>query len=196
MAVKAAPIIPSLTKEVWPLPDSPRVVAADDLFSERTVDNPTKITVLSAPMSFKVEKGKSPMNAPTFSLVSAGKTVALFKEPPTEGPFLTMPSVFYGRGKGFHGVTRFSGRPLRSALEKYLPPTAERLRHGCFIVASDDGYRVVFSYSELFNRTDNGEFLLLDKQSEDGGRFTIYPSPDFFSDRAVKSVKEIHYWEF
>lgn len=196
VAVKAAPIIPSLTKEVWPLPDSPRVVAADDLFSERTVDNPTKITVLSAPMSFKVEKGKSPMNAPAFSLVSAGKTVALFKEPPTEGPFLTMPSVFYGRGKGFHGVTRFSGRPLRSALEKYLPPTAERLRHGCFIVASDDGYRVVFSYSELFNRTDNGEFLLLDKQSEDGGRFTIYPSPDFFSDRAVKSVKEIHYWEF
>jgi hypothetical protein len=47
--------------------------------------------------------------------------------------------------------------------------------------------------SELFNRNDNGEFLLCDRGEKDGGRFSVYPGPDFFSDRAVKALKEVHY---
>ena len=61
VAVKAAPIVPSATKERWPLPTVGRIVAANDLVSERNLDDPIRITVFSAPLSFAVEKGKSPL---------------------------------------------------------------------------------------------------------------------------------------
>ena len=49
------------------------------------------------------------------------------------------------------------------------------------------------SCSELFNRNDQAEFLLLDHgDGSDGGRFAIFPAPDFFSDRALKAVSAIH----
>jgi hypothetical protein len=56
-----------------------------------------------------------------------------------------------------------------------------------------DGYRSVFSYSEIVNRNDQSEILLVPcKEEKDGGKFRIFPSCDFFSDRAVKAVSEIH----
>jgi len=45
----------------------------------------------------------------------------------------------------------------------------------------------------LLNRNDQQEFLLVKyKENEDGGLFRLFAAFDFFSDRAVKSVSEIH----
>ncbi|MBN2862324.1 MAG: hypothetical protein JXN62_04120 [Bacteroidales bacterium] len=56
-----------------------------------------------------------------------------------------------------------------------------------------DGYRCALSYSELFNRNDQQEFLLIKyKEGEEGGLFRLFAAGDFFSDRAIKSVTEIH----
>jgi hypothetical protein len=56
-----------------------------------------------------------------------------------------------------------------------------------------DGYRCAVSYSELFNRNDLQEFLLVRTEpGEDGGLFRIFAASDFFSDRAIKSVSEIN----
>ena len=45
----------------------------------------------------------------------------------------------------------------------------------------------------FFNRNDQQEFLLVKTDpGEDGGLFRIFPAADFFSDRAIKSVSEIH----
>jgi hypothetical protein len=53
--------------------------------------------------------------------------------------------------------------------------------------------RKTVSFSELFNRNDQQEFLLIrTKPDEDGGLFRIFSAADFFSDRAIKSVSEIH----
>jgi hypothetical protein len=55
-----------------------------------------------------------------------------------------------------------------------------------------DGYRCVYTYSEIFNRNDQAEVLLIeDKENQDGGVFRLFPAADFFSDRAVKAVSEI-----
>jgi hypothetical protein len=193
VAVKVARIVPSLTKERWPLPVIARLAAADDLIADRNLDDPVRITVLSAPLSFPVQKGKSPMHAASFRIVDRGREKAKIEHLPEGIPVMTLPSVFYGRGKGFHGIAYFEGVPLRTVLAGRVPSDAAATRTGLLVVAGDDGYRAVISVSELFNRNDNGEFLLCDRGEKDGGRFSVYPGPDFFSDRAVKALKEVHY---
>jgi hypothetical protein len=193
VAVKAARIVPSLTKERWPLPVMARLAAADDLISDRNLEDPVRITVRSAPLSFPVQKGKSPMHAASFRVVDRGREIAKIEHLPEGVPIMTLPSVFYGRGKGFHGISYFEGVPLRTVLARLVPSDTAAMRTGLLVLAGDDGYRAVVSVSELFNRNDNGEFLLCDRGDKDGGRFSIYPGPDFFSDRAVKALKEVHY---
>ena len=70
--------------------------------------------------------------------------------------------------------------------------TAENLQKGLFIIAGKDGYHATFTYSEIMNRNEQDEFLLVPMAAgEDGGNFKIFPSADFFSDRAIKSVESI-----
>jgi hypothetical protein len=69
----------------------------------------------------------------------------------------------------------------------------DRLKKGIMCIEAEDGYRCALSYSELFNRNDQQEFLLVKTApGEDGGLFRVFPAGDFFSDRAIKSVSEIH----
>jgi hypothetical protein len=70
---------------------------------------------------------------------------------------------------------------------------AAALRHGYLVAVAVDGYRIAMSCSELFNRNDQAEFLLLDRgEGAEGGRYAIFPAADFFSDRALKAVNAIH----
>jgi hypothetical protein len=60
-------------------------------------------------------------------------------------------------------------------------------------ITGQDGYRCALSYSEIFNRNDQQEFLLIKTaENEDGGLFRMFAAGDFFSDRAIKSVSGIH----
>jgi len=61
IASRVAPIIPSTTKETWPLPEESKVVAANDLYAERNLLNPVRIIVRSSSLSEPVNKGKSPL---------------------------------------------------------------------------------------------------------------------------------------
>lgn len=63
-----------------------------------------------------------------------------------------------------------------------------------FVLAGLDGYRVILSYSEIFNWNDQSEFLLiLNKNDKDGEAFRYFPAADFFADRAVKSVSAVSF---
>jgi len=74
-----------------------------------------------------------------------------------------------------------------------IPVSRENLQKGIICISAADGYRAAFSWSEIFNRNDQQEFLLVEtREGEDGGLFRIFPAADFFSDRAIKSVTEIH----
>jgi hypothetical protein len=60
-------------------------------------------------------------------------------------------------------------------------------------MAAKDGYRGVFTFSEIFNRNDQSETLLIFIPDEkDGGAFRLFPAGDFFSDRAIKAVESIY----
>ena len=186
-------IVPSKTKELWPLPVENKIVAASDLVTERNISSPVRITVKSYDHSFPVQKGMSPMFSPVMAIFSSAEKTGQVETLPSKLNNVTYNTVFYGRGKGIHSTTPFTGVPLKDLLIKYYPFTRENLKSGLVCVVGKDGYRSVISYSELFNRNDQQEFMLVKtNDKEDGGLYRIFAAADFFSDRAIKSVSEIH----
>lgn len=186
-------IVPSKTKELWELPAESKIVAGNDLITERNISSPVKITVKSYPGSFEVIEGLSPM---------LSKEIKLFKNEDQVGSLtdlnhgyenVTFNTIFYGRGRGIHSTEPFTGLILKELLSPICPLTRQALQKSIICIAAVDGYRIAVSFSELFNRNDQQEFLLVKTDpGEDGGLFRVFPAADFFSDRAVKSVSEIH----
>jgi hypothetical protein len=192
VANQVARIVPSKTKDLWPLPSESRLVVASDLLTHRNISMPTRITVCSYSGKYLIQKGLSPMNSREFTLSETGVTLATVSQLPTTVNKVTYPAVFYGRGRGIHGTTPFTGIMLKDFLKNYISINDKSLKNKILVVAGKDGYHAVFTVSELMNRNDQAEFLLTaDPQVEDGGVFMVYPAADFFSDRAIKSVESM-----
>ena len=188
-----ARIVPSKTKELWPLPVESRIVAGSDLVTERNISSPVRITIKSYPHSFIVKQGLSPMYSSQIDIFNSSKKVAQIADLPVNSGNVTFNTIFYGRGKGIHSTTPFKGVLLKDLLLNEYPVSRNNLKSGIIGIIGKDGYRSAVSYSELFNRNDQQEFMLVKtKQEEDGGLFRIFAASDFFSDRAIKSVSEIH----
>jgi hypothetical protein len=184
-------IVPSKTKDLWPLPVSSKIVTGSDLVTERNISDPVKITVKSVRKSFSVTRGMSPMYSPEFSLFDNDKQLASLS--PKQPEDITFNTIFYGRGKGIHSTSPFKGMILKDILVSYYPVTRKNLQTGIVCIVGMDGYRCAVSYSELFNRNDQQEFLLVRSEpEEDGGFYRIFAAADFFSDRAIKALREIH----
>lgn len=194
IAASVSRIVPTKTRDLWPLPMRSKLVAAGDLITERNIEEPVKITVKSYPRSFTVQKGMSPMYSASLSVYSGSEKKEELTGLPVGLSTRTYETVFYGRGSGIHSTTPFTGVLLKELLQQYYPLTRENLRTGMLCVTAKDGYRAAVSYSELFNRSDQREFLLVKTAPDaDGGLFSLFPAPDFFSDRAVRSVTGIHF---
>ncbi len=192
IATRGVNIVPSKTKEIWPLATETRLVCADDLLTVRGIAQPTRITIFSADWPAGSPKEKpAKMYSPKVTLFD-GTRQGLMKPPAPGAEKRTFPTVFYGRGKGFHGTENFRGTLFLDALKPFCRPDARLLQQGWLTVGAPDGYRVAISASELFNRADCREFLLIDLGRKDDGRFTLFPASDYFSDRAVKAFHEIH----
>jgi hypothetical protein len=192
IASKVARIVPSKTKELWPLPQESKIIAGNDLVTERNISSPVKITVRSYSHSFVVRQGLSPMYAEGIDLFNSDKKIGRIESISSGLPAATFNTIFYGRGKGIHSTTPFSGVLLKDVLGKDYPVTKENLKTGLVCIAGKDGYRSVLTFSELFNRNDQQEFMMIKtNKDEDGGLFRIFAASDFFSDRAIKSVSEI-----
>jgi hypothetical protein len=186
-------IVPSKTKELWPLPSESKIVSESDLVTERNISSPTKIIVRSSAHSFTVQQGMAPMYSTGIDVFSSSKKVDRIETIPENVKNVTFNTIFYGRGKGIHSTSPFTGIMLKDLLLKNYPVSSENLKSGLICISGKDGYRSIVSYSELFNRNDQQEFLLIKtKKDEDGGLFRIFAASDFFSDRAIKSVSEIH----
>ncbi|MDD2714290.1 MAG: hypothetical protein PHW04_00195 [Candidatus Wallbacteria bacterium] len=194
IAKSVSPIIPSKTKEQWPIPPSSKLICGNDLLTVRNISDPIRITVISNPHSFPVQKDLSPLYASKVRIFEKEKLLADTADFPQGLETRTYPTVFFGRGKGFHGLEQFNGRLLKEILAPYYSADPENLKKGYLTLVGADGYRVSVTASELFNRNDYSEYLFIDAGSyQDGGRFKVYPAYDFFSDRAVKGLSEIRF---
>jgi hypothetical protein len=186
-------IVPSKTRDLWNLPSESRIISGNDLITERNISSPVKITVKSLPKSFNVIKGLSPMFSDQVKLYKEGALVSTLADYPPGSEEVTFNTIFYGRGKGIHSTEPFKGVMLKDILTTVYPVSKVNLQGGILCISAKDGYRCAISYSELFNRNDQQEFLLVKTDpGEDGGLFRIFPAGDFFSDRAIKSVSEVH----
>jgi hypothetical protein len=194
IASSVSRIVPSKTKELWPLPDASRIIAASDLVTERNIASPVKITVRSYPHSFVTKKGMSPMYSQLIDLYNSFRRIGQINALPLNISNETYNTIFYGRGKGIHSTTPFNGILLKDLLVNYFPVNRQSLKSGLLCIAGKDGYRSAVSYSELFNRNDQQEFMLIKTAvHDDGGLYRIFAASDFFSDRAIKSVSDIYF---
>ncbi|MGD0584144.1 MAG: hypothetical protein ABR974_14525 [Bacteroidales bacterium] len=185
-------IVPSRTKDLWPIPAGPKIVAGTDLITERNIPDPVRITVRSFPRSITVKRGMSPMFSKEFSLFDGDKQLGIIA-PDMGKETISYNTVFYGRGRGIHSTSPFTGILLKDVIQIYYPANRQNLKTGLIGLVGLDGYRCALSYSEIFNRNDQQEFLLIrTKQDEDGGLFRVFAASDFFSDRAVKSLTGIY----
>jgi hypothetical protein len=191
IAKSVARIIPAKSKKLWPLPEVSKIVSGNDLLTERNIPMPAKITVKSFPVSLQVIKGLSQLYSKNFSILDNGKKLAEIA--PTDNKSYVYNTIFYGHGMGIRSTSPFKGILLKDVIQSYYPVSKENLRAGVICLAAMDGYRCTLTYSELFNRNDQQEFLLVrTKTDEDGGLFRTFAAQDFFADRSVKSLNAIY----
>ncbi len=191
IATGVAPILPHAVDVKWPLPDKMKIVAGDDLITERNILSPATITIKSIKLdeagnSKKAVKGK-------LELSDNGKSVTTINEFPLSYKEYSYPTVFYGRGRGIHGIESFTGIPLNYVLNQYYPLNEDNIKNGVFEVISTDSYRCAYTFSEIFNRNDQRNVLFVNTEGKDDGKFMLFPSADFFSDRAIKSLSELRF---
>jgi hypothetical protein len=97
-----------------------------------------------------------------------------------------------GEGKGFHGISDFSGAPLKVILDEVgIYPDLRKV----FYVSAPDGYYSLFSYGEIYLNMVEESVIIADRANsesiEEGGKFFLVPTEDLMSDRDVKSVEKI-----
>ena len=192
IATSVARIVPSKAKDLWPLPQETKIVTGNDLLTVRNISNPVKITVKSLDSKYTINKGMTPLFSETMRICVNGKQRSVMTELPETADIETYQTVFYGRGMGIHGTSPFSGVMLSEVLQGFYRTSVVVLRQGMVVIAGADGYRAAFTLSEIVNRNDQQEVLLIGSDNyEDAGRFSLFPAGDFFSDRAIKAIMEI-----
>lgn len=195
IATQVMRIVPSKTRELWTLPETTKLVVGHDLITARNISQPVKITVKSYPLKgVDVQKDMKPLYSKDFRITDGKKTFETLTEYPAGMAMQNYPAIFYGRGKGIHSTQPFKGVLMKEILGKYFPVTNEKLMRGLFVAVAKDGYRSVYTYSEIMNRNDQSELLLIaHPELKDDAVFRLYPAMDFFSDRAVKALTEVRF---
>jgi hypothetical protein len=184
-------IVPSKTKDKWPLPDKARIIAGVDLITERNISDPVRIVIRSMNVNYKVDRSVM-MVSPEMQVAGIGTPDKIWTAIPAGLTTHAYKHVFYGRGRGIHGITLTRGVFLKDLFTEILKPDQTLIRTGLFAIAGKDGYRCAVSYSELMNRNDDAEAIIQELAADqDGGRFSCLFTADFFSDRAIKAISEI-----
>lgn len=182
-------INPSKMKMKWPLPEPPSFVCGDDAYNFRSISNPTKITVKSFAGNYSKERIKE-IYTPEFSFVSGGVNVAVKDISGIEKRKFR--GLGYGHGMGWKGAEEVEGFVFKDVMNKYMPIDEKQIASTILCISAKDGYRVTYSLSEIVNRNDMNDFLLIEKNgSLEEGKYNLFATPDFFVDRNVRSVEKI-----
>lgn len=196
LATEAAPIVPYRKEVDYPFSETWKMVAANDLYSHRNLVNPTRIIVRTFDSKeYTIDRNLKSMYSPTIELYidSTYRVISARSDTFDKVKYLT---TFYGMGMGYHPVDYFEGAPLQKFFPETMPFRVDFARDGLVCMVGIDGYRTIFSYSELFNRMDQVQPILSTRENnKDEGYFRIYLPSDFFSDRSVKSLKEIVFFQ-
>ncbi|MBE0639860.1 MAG: hypothetical protein IH598_15185 [Bacteroidales bacterium] len=197
IATEMAPIVPYKKEVNYPVSKEWKIVCGNDLFAYRMLENPVKINVHSfGEKDYAIQKGMKPMYSSDVSVVF-GDGLSFVIDPVNDTTtYRTYFSSFYGMGMGYHEAKYFRGPVLFDLFDNQIDLfDSERITHGLVCFAGLDGYRSVYSFSELFNRTDQVyPILAVPENPEDGGFYRVFHPAEFYADRSVKSLQEIYFF--
>ncbi len=195
IATQSAPIEPFRKEVNYPAGTQWKVIAANDLYDFRTLENPIKITVKSFDKKDYVvnRKLENPVS-PGFALIVNNRKVATFDSTKVDPCLQEYNSVFYGMGMGYHPIPNFRGVELSSVVQEWMPKNTDPLMsNGLVCFSATDGYRAVVSFAELFNRADQVHPLLaIPPQDSGSGYFRFYQPSCFYADMSVRNLSEMY----
>jgi hypothetical protein len=195
IATEMAPIVPYRKDVDYPVAISWKVVSANDLFTYRNIENPVRIVVSSFDKKqYPIDRDMSPLYSDGFDIYFEGDLLKRVTDTAQHSHQLSYESSFYGMGMGSHPSDPFTGPDLNSQFEGLLDLRNKNLiKQGLVCFAGLDGYRTIYSFSELFNRTDQVRPILdITPMADEGGYYRIFHPADFYADRAVKALKEVY----
>lgn len=198
IATEVAPINPFRREVEYKTGKSWKLISANDLYSNRFLENPVSITIRSFDKrNYPIIRDLDPMYSPDTQIVFDGGKTFTIPRITDSTEFIRYHSTFFGMGMGYHGNHPFIGLSLSTLLDDSIQLSdKEWIRKGLVCCASVDGFRSVFSYSELFNRADQVDPMLsIPHNPYDGGYYRIFIPSDFYADRSVKSLKELFFFK-
>lgn len=198
IATEMAPIVPYRKEVNYAMGNTWKVVASNDLFAYRVLVDPVKITIRSFDSKeYLIDRDIKTMSNPEIKVFLSDILIQ------TINPFTdnTKPmryySSFYGMGMGYHPAKYFQGPSLVNFLENTIDLfDASLISNGLVCFAGADGYRTIFSFSELFNRTDQvfSIFSVPDGDKKQEGVRIFHPA-EFYADRSVKLLSEMYIFQ-
>ncbi len=198
IAIETAVIKPHKAEVNYPINKSWKIVAGNDLFSFRNLENPSSITVCSFNQKdYPIDSTISPMYSQEVKVIIDNKELMKIPLIKDKASYIKYYTNFFGMGLGYHKNPYFEGIPLNTFMLNQINQfDKETIKHGLVCFASIDGYRSIFSFSELFNRNDQlFPILAVPENPNEGGFYRIFLPSDFFADRSVKSMNEIYFFK-
>jgi hypothetical protein len=198
IATESSPIKPYKKEVEYSVSKEWKLVAGGDFFSSRTLPNPTKITVKSFDKKeYTIVKGMRPAFSPKVDVFVDNAKQMEIPQVPQSINNRRYRSNFYGMGMGYHDTPIFQGIELEKAISQVtdnLDDSWKRSGLVCFVGV--DGYRAVYSYSELFNRLDQQQAILsIPDQPQEVGYYRMYHPMVFWADYSVKGLMEIYMFQ-
>lgn len=185
----ARAINPSKMKMKWPLPEAPVLVSGNDAFNFRTIANPTKIIIKSFVGTYSKERIKE-IYTSEFTVTSPSRNVVVKDISGIEKRKFR--GLGYGHGMGWKGSDEVEGFVFKDVMKSYTKIDEQQIASTILCVSAKDGYRVTYSLSEIVNRNDMNDFLLIEENgSLEKGKYDLFATPDFFVDRNIRSVEKI-----
>jgi len=195
IATESAPVKPYKKEVEYPVSKEWKVVSGSDFFNHRTLENPVKITVKSFDKKeYSIVKGMKPTYSPKVDVFVGNEKQMEIEQVPQSDNNRRYRSNFYGMGMGYHDTPIFQGIELESAISSVTSILDESWhRSGLVCFVGVDGYRAVYSYSELFNRLDQLQAILsIPNNFDEVGYYRIYHPMIFWADYSVKGLMEIY----
>jgi DMSO/TMAO reductase YedYZ molybdopterin-dependent catalytic subunit len=182
---------------VLSLPQGWLLVTSPAAAEVRFVEDVNEIMVHQVGILVKDERAttkKTVINEPII-VGPDGKQTALTPQLYRRLPRLAWQDTTIGKGMGFHGYHTWQGTRLDAVLRPLLP-AGIALNKTWILVTAADGYRTLFSGSEVFAAPEGKSVLLADRKDGEAlgagsGRYHVVSRTDFFIDRSVRLVKEI-----
>lgn len=194
IATSVSRIVPEKTKEEWVLPTTCKLVFGNDIATVRNISNPTTINIKSYKNdTISINKDMRKLVSNKISIFQGNKIVHTIDESNIKFDNQSIiHTIFYGKGRGLHDTKAQKGIAINDILKNILQYNTNNITNKLIVFVAKDGYRTIYSYSELCNRNDQSISLLLyNNANKDEANFSLYPSCDFFSDRAIKAIDKI-----